>query len=153
VTEQSAGDREHSAAADAAHGWAELDADIRSALDVPWGVRDQESHAWLHQTRGFRPPVIANDFPDDGLVVCFAGGISAVDPMAPTLAGQVVAVADVLQTRVMDELGKGWPEFYRDGTFLGVLSPGLTVDGHASWYLRGQPLCQVGELPTRLHRR
>jgi len=93
--------------------------------------------------------MIDDDYPSDGLVVCFAGSVTHVDPAAGD-AGSVIAVADTLQTLVMDELGAGWPEHYQRRKFVGLLTPGLDQVGAPCWLLQGQSLVSLGGLHSLL---
>jgi len=131
--------------------WDDLAADIATAVALQWGVRDQARRDWVAKTEGFSPPQISDEYPEEGLVVCFAGSITVVDPADDTVAAAVIAVADVLQTGVMDELGRGWPEHHDAQGFIGLLTPGRGPDGAPSWCLHGSPITLIGRLAETMH--
>jgi hypothetical protein len=128
--------------------WASLAKDIATTVSLPWGVHDQLAGRWVFITAGFNVVELDNDYPHDGLVVSFAGSVTHVDvPDLDQPNSAVVAVADLLQTRVMDEVGGGWPEYCEGGKFIGLLVPGLEPDGAAIWTLPGGAVVvRIGDL-------
>lgn len=50
-----------------------------------------------------------------------------------------------VQDEIIDALGHGWPEYYPEGTFQGILLP-IENSGGFWWALHGQPLVALGNL-------
>lgn len=126
--------------------WQSLADDVATAVSVPWGVHDQSQRRWLFTTPGFAPVAIAHEYPADGLVVCFAGSVTHVDADPADTEAAVVAVADLLQSLVIDELGAGWPEYEENGAFVGLLQPGVDETGRPGWMLLERARASLGDL-------
>lgn len=128
-------------------------ADVASTRGIdggmPWGVYDQFSGAGVFHTAD----VVAEqgpdaEFPREGWVVRIMDNWTHVES-GPS-ASMLVEAAELVQTSVMDELGRGWPELYRDGGFVGLLTPRADDDGRLEWWLAGEHMCRAGELQALL---
>ena len=64
-----------------------------------------------------------------------------------TVAGMIVELVSRFQDMVIDETGRGWPELYRAGTFIGLAQP-AEQNSHIGWAILGQRLLPFGTLPT-----
>jgi len=87
-------------------------------------------------------PHVTVGFPRVGYLVVTDGSKTVID--AQTVAEVVVACASVLQDRMMDELGRGWPELYEGDRFRGLLVP-TSHEGAVGWRA-GDIFVPLGEL-------
>lgn len=137
-----------------AEEWDPLAADLATVVDLPWGIHDQRAEQWAYATPGFEPVAIGDDYPSEGVVVAFAGALTSVGTRelyadaGQEAAALVVEVADLLQTLVIDELGRPWPELHRDGSPAGLLSPGTDDHGDPCWLLGAEQVCPFGGLAS-----
>lgn len=60
------------------------------------------------------------------------------------------SVMGVVQSDVIDELGRGWPELHDKGVFSGILEPGVGADGTAVCANHGTAVCAIGRLDREL---
>ncbi|MCW2786385.1 MAG: hypothetical protein JWP74_2902 [Marmoricola sp.] len=113
--------------------WDLLARDVQLATPLPWGVRDQESGDWLFCSNGFGPLMVAADNPPDGLALCFNGTVTRARPVDDTDAAAIVAIADALQSILMDRYGALWPGVELEGEVVGSLTPAINDDGVPVW--------------------
>lgn len=92
-------------------------------------------------------------FDQDNYIVSVGGSTFAVDGLL-AFAAVAVEVASRVQDYIIDETGRGWPELYDQGQFVGILQAALSDSG-AVWRMNDLE-CAVGRLEevfgTRIRR-
>lgn len=130
-------------------GLAGLRDDVRRVADFDWAVWDCGLQRFLFISGDERPEG-ANQVNGDGWVVQIWRRLPLLRNFHSISVDEVPLmvseVADVVQTTVMDELNRGWPELVENGRFAGILRLEPGSDGQLWWSLRGAPLCVAGQL-------
>lgn len=113
--------------------------DLESTGLVPWlGVFDLAEREWI--AGGADQLLVDLDdltaFGDEDYVLALPGRQQVVTPNDRRSGPDPVEIVDQVCDWVMDELGKGWPEWVdEDGTFLAILMP-APDDGSVAWKAR-----------------
>lgn len=121
--------------------------DVADRIALSWGVWDQTAEAWIFHTEDPEPSQIEPGFPNEGWLLQIERNWTLIEP--PLTDESISYIAGLVQDAVMDETGKGWPEYIHDGAFVGLLMPMANGD-HIFWTLKGSRFCDAGELPAAL---
>lgn len=129
-----------------------LQDDVSRVADFNWAVWDCGARTYLFVSGASNPPEGVDEVNGAGWVVqiwreCpLLNNFSSVSP--DSFPAMTSAVADVVQTTVMDELNRGWPELRENSRFVGILGPETDSEGQLWWSLRGTRLCVAGQLDS-----
>lgn len=126
--------------------------DVSERVALPWGVWDQQRQAWIFHSHADRVAGRAETgFPEEGWLLNIGSNWTHIDADL-SLDGRLSRVAELVQDAVMDETGKGWPEYAPSGVFRGLLIP-RGMAGRIVWTLRDAWLCDAGDLTPMLQHR
>lgn len=123
-------------------------ADVATQIDLAWGVWDQATQTWIFHSDAALPTSFESGFPPEGWLLRIEGNWTHID--LPFGDDMVADVATRVQDAVIDETGKGWPEYYTSAGFVGLLVP-RAADHQIVWTLHDAQFCRAGDLATSLH--